>query len=99
MELVYAALLLHSIGKQVDEESVKKVVTAAGAKTDESQIKALVSNLKDVNIDEAIKQASVVQAAPQQAAAQEKKEEKAVKEEKAEEKAEEAAAGLGALFG
>lgn len=99
MELVYAALLLHSIGKQVDEDGVKKIITAAGAKADESQIKALVSNLKDINIDDAIKQAAVVQAAPQQAAASEKKEEKAEKEEKPEEKAEEAAAGLGALFG
>ena len=55
MELVYAALLLHSIGKPVDEASVKKIVTAAGGKTEEAQIKALVANLKDVNIEDAIK--------------------------------------------
>jgi len=54
-----------------------------------------VANLKDVNIDEAIKGASVVQTAP--APEEPKKEEKP--EEKKEEKAEEAAAGLGALFG
>jgi large subunit ribosomal protein L12 len=99
MEMVYAALLLHSLGKKVDEAGVKKVLEAAGAKTDTAQLKALVSSLKDVNIDEAIKGASVVQAAAP--AAEEKKEEKEEKkeEEKAEKKAEEAAAGLGALFG
>ncbi len=99
MEMVYAALLLHSLGKEVNEENVKKVMTAAGAKVDEAQIKALVANLKDINIDEAIKGASVVQAAApaEQPKGEEKKEEK--EEKKEEEKAEEAAAGLGALFG
>jgi len=97
MEMVYAALLLHSLGKKVDEAGVKKVLEAAGAKPEVMQIKALVSSLKNVNIDEAVKQASAIQAA---APAEEKKEEKEEeKEEKAEKKAEEAAAGLGALFG
>jgi large subunit ribosomal protein L12 len=98
MELVYAALLLHSIGKPVDEASIKKTVTAAGGKADDAQIKALVANLKDINIDDAIKQASVAPATPQ--AVEEKREEKPKQDEKkAEEKAEEAAAGLGSLFG
>lgn len=101
MEIVYAALLLHSIGKKIDETGVKKVMEAAGAKADAAQVKALVANLKDVNIDEAVKGASVVQAAAAPVAEGEAKEEKkeGKKEEKAEEKAEEAAAGLGALFG
>ena len=99
MEILYAALLLHSLGKKVDEAGVKKVMEAAGAKADAAQIKALVANLKDVNIDEAIKGASVVQAAaPAESEAKEEKAEEK-KEEKQEEKAEEAAAGLGALFG
>ncbi len=102
MEMVYAALLLHSLGKPVDEASVKKVMEAAGGKPESAQIKALVSSLKDVDIEEAIKQAAAVQAAPQATAESgEKKEEEKEeeKEEKEEEKAEEAAAGLGALFG
>ncbi len=98
MEIVYAALLLHSLGKKIDEAGVKKVMEAAGAKVDAAQVKALVANLKDVNIDEAIKGATVAQAAPApEKPKEEKVEEK--KEEKKEEKAEEAAAGLGALFG
>ena len=101
MEMIYAALLLHSLGKKVDEEGVKKVLEAAGAKAETEQIKALVSSLKDINIDEAIKQASVVQqaAAPSSEKASEEKKEEKKEEEKAEKKAEEAAAGLGALFG
>lgn len=98
MEIVYAALLLHSSGKKVDEAGVKKVLEAAGTKADATQIKALVSSLKGVNIDEAIKQTSVVQAAAPAAEKKEEKEEKK-EEEKTEKKAEEAAAGLGALFG
>ena len=100
MELVYAALLLHSLGKDISEAGVKKVVEAAGSKADAAQIKALVANLKGVNIEEAIKGASVVQAAAPAAEPKgEKKAEEAKEEEKSEEKAEEAAAGLGALFG
>ena len=106
MDIVYAALLLHSLGKKVDERGVKKVVQAAGGKADDTQIKALVANLKDVNIEEAIKKASVSQAAPAAEAPSDKEgekkgEEKAEEkeEESAEKKEEEAASGLGALFG
>lgn len=102
MELVYAALLLHSLKKPVDEEGVKKVMEAAGAKADAARIKALVGSLKDVNIDDAIKQTAVMAAAaPASSGAAEKKEEKKEEEivEDQEKKAEEAAGGLSSLFG
>jgi large subunit ribosomal protein L12 len=98
MKMIYAALLLHSLGKEIDERGIKNVMEAAGAVVDQAQLKALVANLKSINIEEAIKKASLVQAAP---ATSEKPAEKAEEkgEEKVEEKAEEAAAGLSALFG
>ena len=46
MEYVYAALLLHKLGKEVSEEHVKKVVEATGAHVDESQVKSLITSLK-----------------------------------------------------
>ena len=102
MELVYAALLLHSAGKEITEANVKKVLEAAGEKPEAARVKALVSSLEGVNIEEAIKQTAV--AAPAAAAApaaeeakEEKKEEKKPEEEK--KKAEEAASGLSSLFG
>ena len=99
MEYVYAALLLHSAGGQVSEENVKKVLTAAGIKTEEPRIKALVAALSEIKIDDALKaaQAAPVAAAPAAAAAETKKEEKKPEDEK--KKSEEALAGLGALFG
>lgn len=103
MEMVYAALLLHSAKKEISEANLKKVVEAAGEKPDAGRIKALVSSLEGVDIEEAIKQtvmaAAAAPAAPaaQPGAAEEKKEEK--KEEDQGKKAEEAAAGLSALFG
>ena len=103
MEMIYAAMLLHSLGKDITENAVKKVVDATGEKADEAKVKALVASLKDVNIEEAISKAVVTATAPiastsgDTAPAEEKKEEK--KEEDTEKKAEEAAAGLGALFG
>lgn len=105
MEYVYTALLLHKAGQKVTEDTVKKVLTAAGAKPDEARIKALVASLEGVNIDEAIKSAAVapVAAAPVAAAgaghagADKAAEKKA--EEEAKKKEEEAVAGLGALFG
>jgi large subunit ribosomal protein L12 len=104
MDLVYAALLLHSLKKPVDEAGLKKTVEAAGGKPDAARIKALVGSLKDVNIDEAIKQTAVTAAVAAPAAgAEEKKDIEEKKEEESseqqEKKAEEAAGGLSSLFG
>ena len=45
MEYVYAALLLHKLGKPVNEENLTSVVKATGAAPDEVKIKALASAL------------------------------------------------------
>ncbi len=96
-EYVYAALLIHKAGQKIDEVTVKKVLEAAGVKSDEARIKALIASLDGVNIDEAIEKAAQAPAiaAPTVQAAPEKKEEKK-DDKKSEEKA---AAGLGSLFG
>jgi len=99
MEYVYAALVLHSAGKKIDENGIKSVLKAAGVDANDARVKALVSSLDGVDIEEAIKTA-VASAAPAAAsagpaaaaAAPEKEEEKGPSEE-------EAMAGLGALFG
>ncbi|MBN1861115.1 MAG: 50S ribosomal protein P1, partial [Candidatus Thermoplasmatota archaeon] len=95
MEYVYSAMLLHSAGQPINEENVKKVLTAAGVKTDAARVKALVASLEGVNIDEAIKSAAVpVAAAPAAAAAPAEKKEKKKEEKKEEVSQDEAAAGL-----
>ncbi len=101
MEYMYSALLLHSAGKQVNEENLKKVVEAAGTKPDEAKIKALVAALEGVNIDEELKKASapVAVATTPVASHGEAKKEEAKTEEDTAQKAAEAAAGLSALFG
>lgn len=97
MKDVYAALLLHSAGKPIDEANVSKVLTAAGVQEDATKVKALVAALEGVNIEEAIKQAAVVAtAAPAHGEAKKEDKKDEVSEEK---KEEEAAAGLAALFG
>jgi large subunit ribosomal protein L12 len=98
MEYVYAALLLHSAGEKITEDGVKKILTAAGVKTDEPRVKALVAALSEIKIDDALKaaQTAPVAAAPA-AIPTPKKEEKPAEDEK--KKGEEALAGLGALFG
>ena len=101
MEYTYAALLLHKLGKEVNEENVKKVVVAAGADADDSKIKSLVASLNGVDIAKELENAgSVAAAAPASGSAPaeggaEKKEEAKPKEEKKEAAAE----GLSALFG
>ncbi|MGB9134551.1 MAG: 50S ribosomal protein P1 [Candidatus Bathyarchaeia archaeon] len=107
MEYVYAALLLHNVGKPVNEENLTSVLTATGVTADSARVKALVASLEGVNIDEAIKTAPMMMAAAPVAAVaapaggakpEAKKEEK--KPEEDEKKKEEAALeGLGALFG
>ncbi len=102
MEYIYSALLLHSAGKEINEENVKKVIEATGEKADDAQIKALVAALKDVNIEEAIKNAAVPVAAPATtpaATGETKAEEKKEEAEDKEKKEEEAAEGLAGLFG
>ncbi len=96
MEYTYAAMLLHATKQPINEENVKKVLHSTGAKVDDLKVKALVTALDGVNIEEAIAKAAVV-AAPASAAPAAKE---APKDEKTEEKKEEeAAAGLASLFG
>jgi large subunit ribosomal protein L12 len=98
-------MLLHKAGKEINEENVTNVLTAAGLTVDAVQIKALVASLSEVNIDEAIKAAPTMMAAapaPAEAApAKEEKpeEDKKKKAEKEQAKEDAALEGLGALFG
>jgi large subunit ribosomal protein L12 len=102
MEYVYAALLLHKLKQPVNEDNVKKVVSAAGGSPDDIQVKALVSALGEVNIDDALKNAAAAPVAVAAAsasaapAAAAKPQEEEKKEEK---KEEEALEGLSSLFG
>ncbi len=104
MEYVYAALLLHSAGKDVKEDGIKNVVEAAGVVADEVRIKALVAALEGVDITKVLSQAAAVPmaaaaAAPVAAAPAAKAETKAEKEESKEAAEESGVEGLGALFG
>ena len=102
MEYVYAELMLHKLQEELTEENVNRVVKATGAEVNETQVKALVASLADVNIEEAIKAAPVaVAAAPAAADApadgDKKKEAKA--EPPSEKQEEQAMEGLASLFG
>ncbi len=102
MEYIYAAMLLHTTGEEINEDNVKKVLEAAGAEADDARIKALIAALEDVDIEEAMEKTAVATSAAPSAAApatEESEEEEEEEEEDEEEKEEEAAAGLGALFG
>ena len=104
MEYVYAALLLHSAGKDVNEDGIKKVVEASGAAADEIRIKALVAALEGVDIANVLAQAAAVPiaaaAAAPVAAPAAKGAAKAEEPEEDKEAAEESGVeGLGALFG
>jgi len=102
MEYIYAALLLHNAEKDITEEAVTAVLTAAGVDVNEARAKALVAALEDVDIADAMATAAVAApaaaAAAPAAAAEEAAEEAPAEEEKAEEE-ESGMAGLGALFG
>ena len=97
MQYIYAALMLHKSGQEVNEENLKKVIAATGAEIDETKIKSLVASLKGVDIDKELESASLVSAAPAAGAAPAEGEKK--KEKPKEEKKEAAAEGLSALFG
>jgi large subunit ribosomal protein L12 len=97
MDYIYGALLLHKLGKPVDETHLRKVIEAAGASVDDAKIKTLIASLHGVDIAHELANAQLAVAAPAaggshtaHAPAEEKKEEK---------KPEESAAGLASLFG
>jgi len=96
MEYIYGALLLHKLGQPVNEDNLKKVISATGAQIDEAKVKTLIAALSGVDIATELENASIAVAAPAvSGAGEEKKEEKKVEEKKPEE----AAAGLASLFG
>ncbi len=102
MEYIYSALVLYAAGKDITDDSVAAVLSAAGVEPDAAKIKALTASLEGVDIADAIASASVVAAAPAASAAPAAAAEEAVEEEEEEEEEvseEEAAAGLSALFG
>lgn len=102
MEYIYAAMLLHKAGKEITDEALKSVLSSAGVNVDEGRVKATVSALKGINIEDAIASASITPitaVAEPTAPVKEEKKEEAPKEEKKSASSEEAAAGLGALFG
>jgi large subunit ribosomal protein L12 len=68
MEYVYAALVLHEAGKEVDEENVTAVLEAANVTVEQSRVAALVAALEDIDIAEAIQCAGAPAAAPAPAA-------------------------------
>ncbi len=104
MEYVYSALVLHTAGKEINEEGIAGILNAAGVEPDESRIKALTACLEDVDIEKAIEEGIAmptagVSAAPAAEEAEEEKEEEEEEDDRDEEKEkEEAAAGLGSLF-
>jgi large subunit ribosomal protein L12 len=106
MEYVYAAMLLHKAGKEINEQSVTQVLASAGISADVVRVKALIASLAEVKIDEAIKSAPTMMAAPAAAPvaapaaeAKPKEDDKKKKEEEDKHKEEAALEGLGALFG
>ena len=107
MEYIYAAMILHSADKDINEENIKSIIEAAGITADDGRIKSLIAALEEVDIDEAM-ETTAMAAAPVAAtgaapaateAAAEVEEEEEEEEEDDEAAEEEAAAGLGALFG
>ena len=94
MQYIYSAMVLYSAGKEITEDAITAILTAAGVEVDAAKVKALVASLEGVDIKEAIANASVAAPAAAAAPAEEKAE---AEEEKVSE--DEAAAGLSALFG
>jgi large subunit ribosomal protein L12 len=105
MEYIYAAMLLHKAGKEINEANLTQVMTSAGINVDAVRVKALVASLAEVKIDEAIKSAPTMMAAPAAPAAAapaaeaKPKEDEKKKKEDEKQKEEAALEGLGALFG
>jgi large subunit ribosomal protein L12 len=101
MEYMYAALLLHKLKQDINEDNVRNVIKATGIVPDDVRIKSLVTALSEVNIDEALKSSPVSVPGPAipPASSSPQPTESKEEEKKEEKKEEEALEGLSALFG
>ena len=100
MEYVYAAMLLHSAEKEIDEDAVSAVLKAAGVDVDAARVKALVASLSGVDIAEAMATAVAAPAAAAPAAAAGSADAAPAEEEEEEEEDDGGGfEGLGSLFG
>jgi large subunit ribosomal protein L12 len=101
MEYMYAALLLHKLKQDINEDNVRNVIKATGIVPDDVRIKSLVTALSEVNIDEALKSSPVSVPGPAipPASSSPQPTESKEDEKKEEKKEEEALEGLSALFG
>ncbi|MEM0056971.1 MAG: 50S ribosomal protein P1 [Candidatus Geothermarchaeota archaeon] len=112
MKYIYATLLLYEVGKEINEENLKRIFKAIGEEPDIGAIRSLLTALKSVNIKQILESVAPTALMPSltitpqaPVAVEEKKvkveEEKKEKEEKKkeEEKIEETLEGLSALFG
>ncbi len=100
MEYVYAAMLLHSAEKNIDDDAVSAVLKAAGVDVDAARVKALVASLGGVDIAEAMATAvaAPAAAAPAASAASDDAAPAAAEEEEEEDDGG-GFEGLGSLFG
>jgi len=98
---MYAAMLLHSAGKEINEDAITSTLSAAGLQPDSVRVKAIVAALAEVDIEEALKAPVFTAGAAPAAAAPAAEEEAEAEEEPQEEEKEEEEdlQGLGALFG
>ena len=107
MEYVYAALILNETGEEINEDNLTSVLEAAGVDVEESRVKALVAALEDVDIDEAVEEATAVPATTggggTPAADDDEREEAEADDEREDDEDDEddeaAGEGLGELFG
>jgi len=100
MEYVYAAMLLHSAEKEIDEDAVSAVLKAAGVDVDAARVKALVASLSGVDIAEAMATAVAAPAAAAPVAAAASADAAPAEEEEEEEEDDGGGVeGLGSLFG
>tara|TARA_B100001287_G_scaffold265313_2_gene258090 strand:- start:137 stop:439 length:303 start_codon:yes stop_codon:yes gene_type:complete len=100
MEYVYAAMLLHSAEKEIDDDAVSAVLKAAGVDVDAARVKALVASLSGVDIAEAMATAVAAPAAAAPAAAAASEDAAPAAEEEEEEEDDGGGfEGLGSLFG
>ncbi|MEX0640103.1 MAG: 50S ribosomal protein P1 [Nitrosopumilaceae archaeon] len=99
MEYVYAALMLHKLKKDINEDNISNLVKASGVEVNQAQVKALVASLADVNIEEAIKAVAVAATPTAAPGGDAKKADKKEAEAAAGKSEEQAMEGLSALFG